>query len=407
MPFDGHHFNLAEEKKTVLVSSPNDSVGLFLSKMWLNCYRALKFSKFCHKKVSPLPQPSLSVAFFHAYRRLNLFLMFLGVCPFLQCKRSNRFICHPKYIQTISVITVIYSVFVIYLNSNEVSKLFRTEPNIYNILKAFQFFANSYLIFLLMIAMLRKRQSHADYFNHLYQFDSIYDKFIEPSIKYKHINRLFWIEVLALGVYILGKAYLQFATEVYLFDSDSVVFRINTYSEQFVYAVILFYMKNCAHNLIVRFRKVNSLLYKFLTNIKQRNAIAYASCQLEKLEKIAFMLNILLKAHQHLQIAFGSAFVLIFTSNLFAMAFNSYQIFNTSSGGGSGGDGDGDAGDDDDSDDNNDQSSYYIGAIFFVLTVPSICIFFYSMLRYHVLGNLVSNLIYMYVGWLVGLKMSL
>lgn len=334
-------------------------------------------------------QPSPSAIFFHAYRRLNLFLIFLGICPFLQCKRTNRFICHPKYIQIICIIAVIYLALVIYLNSNEVSRLFRTEPNIYNILKALHFFATSYLMFFLMFAMLRKRQSHADYFNHLYQFDSIYDKFIEPSIKYKRMNRMFWIEVVGFGAYILGKAYLQYVTEVYLFDSDSVIFRVNSYAEQFVYGVILFYLKNCAHNLIVRFRKINSLLYKFLTNIKQRNAIALANCQLEKLEKIAFMLNILLKAHQSLQIAFGAAFVLLFTYNLFAMAFNSYQIFDPNNGGD--GDGNGDGGDDDDSDDSDDRNPY-IGAMFFVLTVPSICIFFDSMLRYHVLGNSVSNM---------------
>lgn len=298
--------------------------------------------------------------------------------------------CHRKYLQIICIATVIYLAFVVYLNSNEVTKLFRTEPNIYNILKSFHFFATSYLIFFLLILMLCKRQSHADYFNHLFQFDSIYDEFIEPPIKYKRINRLFWIEVFGWAMYILGKAWLQYATKVYLFDSDSVIFRINTNSEQFVYGVILFYMKNCAHNLIVRFRKVNSLLYKFLTNVKQRNAIAYANRQLDKLEKIAFMLNILIKAHQNLQIAFGSALVLFFTSHLFGMAFNSYQIFDTNSGGGGSGSDGADTGDHDGDDDDSGDTNY-IGTVFFILTVPTVFIFFDSMLRYHVLGISVSN----------------
>lgn len=321
----------------------------------------------------PSTPPPPPCAFFYAYRRLNLFLMFFGICPFLQCKRTHRFVCHPKYTQIICIITIIYLAFVIYFNTSEISKLFHTEPNIYNILKSCHFFATSYLLFVLMIPMLRKRESHADYFNQLYQFDNIYDKFIEPPMKYTHMNRIFWIEVFSYGSYILGKAYLQYATKVYLFDSDSFIFRINTYFQQFVYGTILIYMKSCAQNLIVRFRKVNSLLCKFLTNMKEQNAVLNSNCQLGKLEKIAFMLNVLIKAHNNLQIAFGSTFVFIFTFYLFGMAFNSYQIF------------------DDDNDDSNDDNPYVAGAVFCASIIPTICVFSDSMLRYHFLGNSVRN----------------
>lgn len=369
--------------KAVSVQSSNNLDGFFI--MWLSHYRkAFSFSKFVKifraKMSSSSSSSSVSppCAFFHAYRGLNLFLMFIGVSPFLQCQRTNLFVCHRKYIRIICIVTIIYLAFVIYLNSSEVTKLFRTEPNLYIILKSCHFFATSYLIFLLMIPILRERQSHANYFNNLYQFDDLYDRFIEPSIKYKHINRIFWTEVLGYGVYVLGRAYIQYVTKVYLFDSDSIIFRINAYFEQFIYGTILFYMKHCAHNLIVRFRKVNSLLYKFLTNIQQQqydDAIMNENYQLEKMEKIAFMLNILIKAHKNLRIAFGSAFVLLFTFNLFGVAFNSYQIF-----------------DDDDAEDDNDDHPYYVGAIFFVLTVPPVCIFFNAMLSYHVLGNSVRAL---------------
>lgn len=361
---------------------------LFLKNVveYYRVFDLLKFVEIFRKKMSlssssppspppsPPPQPTPPCAFYHAYRRLNLFLMFIGICPFLQCKRTNRFICHPKYIQIICIFTIIYLAFVICLNSHEITKLFRTEPNLYNILKSCYFFATSYLIFLLLIPMLRKRQSHADYFNQLYQFDSIYDKFIEPPIKYKYMNRIFWIEMLSYGSYIVGKALLQYATGVYLFDSDSVIYRINTYFEQFVLGTIMIYMKNCAQNLVVRFRKVNSLLYAFLTNLNQRSANLYSNCQIDKLEKIAFMLNMLIKAQNSLQIAFGSAFVLLFTFYLFGMAFNAYQIF------------------DDDTDESDDDNPYVVSAVFFASIIPSIWVFFDSMLRYHVLGNSVRNL---------------
>lgn len=277
---------------------------------------------------------------------------------------------------------MIYLIFVIYLNLNEVPKLFRTEPNLYNILRALQFFASAYFIFFISIFMLRKRKSHADYFNRLYQFDSTYDGLIEPSIKYKHMNRIFWTELIAFGVYILIKSYLQYVTQMYLFHSDSVVFRLNIYFGQFIYGAILFYLKNCAHNLVVRCRKVNSLLYKFLSNTMQRNAVILSNFQLEKLEKIAFMLNILIKARNNLQITFGSAFVLLFTFNSFGIAFNAYQIFDPT-------------GDDEDANgdqETNVENSYFIGFVFFTITLPAVGIFVSSMLRYHVLGNSVRNI---------------
>lgn len=313
--------------------------------------------------------------------------MFIGLCPFLQCKHTNRFICHKKYIRIICIITCIYLAFVIYLNAHEVQKLFDAEPNLFTILKYLQFFGTSYFVFFIMTSVLRKRQSHADYFNRLYQFDCTYDELIEPPIKYKHMNRLFWCELNAFGVYILAKCYLQYVSHMYLFESDSVLFRMNTYFEQFIYVAILFYMKNCAHNLIVRFRKVNSLLYKFLTNITTHrhneddvdDGVSCSNFQLKKLEKIAFMLNILINARDNLQITFGSAFMMIFTFNSFGMAFHAYQVFDPN-------------GDEETAQETNDESPYYVGAIFFAITLPPICVFFSSMLQYHVLGNSVRHL---------------
>lgn len=376
--------SIRSRKKASFISNSKRFSGVFyffFGKMWPCCSTVKKFLKKMSSSTSSPSQLQTLGAFFQAYRRLNLFLMFIGICPFLQCKRTNHFICHKKYLQIICIITIIYLTFVIYLNLNELPKLFHTEPNLLNILKSLQFFGTSYFRFFVIISMLRKRQSHADYFNRLYQFDDTYDELIEPPIKYKHMNRIFWIELFAYTVYILIKCYLQYVSHMYLFESDSVAFRMNIYFEQFMYAVILFYMKNCAHNLIVRIRKVNSLLYKFLTNSMQHNdAAVYSDFQLEKLEKIAFMLNILLNARNHLQITFGSTFVLLFTFNSLGIAFNAYQMFESN-------------GDEETTQEtNNDENVYFIGAIFFAITIPPVCIFFSSMLHYHVLGNSVKTL---------------
>lgn len=307
--------------------------------------------------------------------------MFIGICPFLQCKRTNRFICQRKYIQIIWINTVIYLAYVIYLNSYELPKLFHTDPNLRIILKFCHYFVNSYLVFLEMGFIVPKRQSHADYYNRLYEFDYIYDELIEPPMKYKNINRMFWIELFVYGVNILVKWYVQYVSQLYIFDGESFAYRINTSSEQFIFALILFYMKNCAHNLIVRFRKVNSLLYKFLTISKKCNKTSTTeNCpnfQLEKLEKIATMFNILIGARNNLQITFGSAFVVIFTFNLFGIAFNAYQVFdiylNVNG----------------ETREISDKDPFYVGVVYVIIYLPLFIVFFYSMIYYHFLGNAV------------------
>lgn len=323
----------------------------------------------------PLPLPS---AFFKAYRRLNLCLMFACISPFLQCKRTNRFVCRTKYIRIICTVLIIYLAFVLCSSSLEMPTVEKSTPTLFNILEFSHIVGNNYFLFFILACLLAKRRAHAAFFNHLHRFDRTYNKFIEPPIKYKNINRAFWIESLLYGVYTFLKPWFKSTFEMQVYPGYSMLIRMNLNFEQFVYGIALFHIKNCAHNLIVRFRKVNSLLHKFLVKQQQQqqqqpyNATKFTMANLFRLEQTGLMLIVLLKAQQRLQTAFGPVFVLIFTINLFSIAFTAYPLLL--------------------SDEHYPEDvPMYLRIIDYIIMMPYFFKDFYCMINYHILGNMVSN----------------
>lgn len=298
--------------------------------------------------------------------------MFACICPFLQCKRTNRFICQTKYIRVICIITIIYLAFVSYLSSFGMPSFKKTTPTLYDILEFSHLIGSNYMLFFALALLHIKRHAHAEFFNRLNQFDRKYKKFIEPPIKYKNINRTFWIEAFLFGVYAFVKTCLKYTFQLSLFSGYALLFRLNSGLEQFIYGLALFHIKNCAHNLIVRIRKINSLLHKFLVKRQQYNATKYPMANLFRLEQTALMFIILLKAQHSLQTAFGPVFVLIFTFNLFSIAFNAYAFLSTGT------------------EETQNEDTYATILHIFIL-IPNILKDFYCMINYHILGNMVSH----------------
>lgn len=326
-----------------------------------------------------LPPPS---AFFRAYRRLNLCLLIACISPFLQCKRTNRFVCRTKYIRIICIIIVVYLAFVLCWSSLEMPTVSKSPPTLFNILEFSHIVGNNYFLFFILACLLVKRRAHAEFFNLLNQFDRTYNKFIEPAIKYKNINRSFWIESFVYGVYVFLKPYFKYTFELQVFPGYSMLIRLNLSFEQFVYGIALFHLKNCAHNLIVRLRKVNTLLHKFLVKQQQQqqrqqhrqpyNATQLTVANLFRLEQTALMLIILLKARRSLQTAFGPVFVLIFTFNLFSIAFTAYPFLSSD-------------------EIYSEDIPMYLRILDIIIMIPYFFKDFYCMINYHILANMVSD----------------
>lgn len=320
---------------------------------------------------------SLPSAFFRAYRRLNFCLLIACISPFLQCKRTNRFVCRIKYLRIICLNILVYLAFVLCLSSLEMPTVSKSAPTLFNILEVSHIVGNNYFLFFILACLLFKRRAHAQFFNHLNQFDRTYNKFIEPPIKYKNINRAFWIESFVYGVYIFVKPVFKYTFAMQVFPGYSMLIRMNLSVEQFFYGIALFHLKNCAHNLIVRLRKINSLLHKFLVKQQQQqrppyNATQFTMANLFRLKQTARMLIVLLKARQRLQTAFGPVFVLIFTFNLFSIAFTAYPYLSLD-------------------DPFPEDTPMYLRITDIIFLIPYLIKDFYCMINYHILGNMVSS----------------
>lgn len=308
--------------------------------------------------------------FFQSYRDLNWFLLIFCICPFLQCKRTQRFLCKRKYVWFVYATTIFYSIFIIFLSSFGIPLSTQSATEFVKILKLGRTVGNAYAIFFVIIMLLIKRQAHANYFNQLCRFDRIYNQVIEPSIKYAVINRMFWIEVIAFTVYLWCFVFiLQIKFNVQRIRWNYIVFWMCEMGQQCVYVYAVLHMKNCAWNLIVRFRKIQILLGKF----SAINVIDF-SAEYWQLEQIANMLDILLKARDNLQSAFGSALILIFTYNLFVVALSSYIMINANVYG---------------NDKEHQQTLYYVFYKYFCFELPLILKDFYCALYFHFLGNTV------------------
>lgn len=313
--------------------------------------------------------------FYKAYRRLNVCLLILGICPFLQSKRTQRFVCHQKYLIFICSTTITYFTFVAYLSFYRIPTLMAKLTTMIHILKLCRTVGNAYALSVVIIFLLIHRKAHANFFNKLYQFDRAYSKLVKPSIKYTVINRMFWIEMIVFGFYLC----IIFVAEV-KFNENMKIYRNMLFwscevGEQMVYAFVVFHMKNCACNLIIRFVQINILLTKVTIPNASNKSIVTECCW--QLEKVAHLLDLLLEARDNLQRAFGSALVMIFVYNLFAVALSSYIMINANVY---------------ESSQQTFRHLYYITIKYFGFELPLILKDFYFTAYFHLLGNTVSVL---------------
>lgn len=314
-------------------------------------------------------------SFFKAYRRLNIFLLIFGICPFLQCKRTQRFISKFKHLVFIYCTTLSYFLFVGYLSFYRTPPLTASLTSMVRILKLCRSVGNTYALFFVINFLLIHRQSHANFFNKLCQFDRTYNQQVKPAIKYTVINRMFWIEIILFASYLC----LIFFTEVEFNENmrnwRNILFWSCEVAEQIVYGFVVFHMKNCACNLTTRFRQIDGLLNKIVTNDSKLNSDKLDT-HCWQLEKVAQMLDILYKARNNLQRAFGAALLVIFVYNLFAVALSSYIMIDANVY------------------ESNQQTSKhlcYITIKYFGFELPLILKDFYFTAYFHFLGNTVST----------------
>lgn len=315
----------------------------------------------------------MSSVFKALYRRNSLSLL----SSFLQWKQIRRFICRHKYVAFIIAATIVYFGYVLYLSIYRLPPLKTRTRSMIQILEFGRSMTNACTVFLLIVFLMCDRKSYAQFSRKLHQFDRTYNKLIKPSIKYAAINRSFWIEIATFSVYMCVILGLEIKFNATATNWRDILFWSCEVGEQGVYAFVVFHMKNCACKLITRFRQVNRLLRK--TNNSNKNP----SCERNlfriaedwQLERVAHMLDILLKARDHLQEAVGSTMLLMFTYNLFAVALSSYIMVSSNVY------------------EQNDvfvRHFYHITIKYLCFELPLILRDFYFTIYFHLLGNMVS-----------------
>lgn len=300
--------------------------------------------------------------FFESYRRLNIFLLILGICPFLQSKRTKQFECSHKYLPFVAI----YFAFFSYLGLYRLATLTPNPKSMVNILKLCRTVGSSYALYIVITFLIIYRRAHANFFNKIYEFDQTYSMLVKRKIKYNKINRVFWIEIIIFTIYLCIAFFVRFYFNEYFNDWQRILFWACEIGEQILYSFVIFHIKNCVWNLIIRFRQVNGLFKKTSSN--------------GQLEKVLKLLNILLDSRDNMALAFGLALLLILIYNLFAVALSSYimlyaNVYELNS-----------------LKHRTHKHVYYITIKYFTYDLPFILKDFYLTLYFHILGNTVGRI---------------
>lgn len=275
--------------------------------------------------------------FFRAYRILNIFLLILTMCPFLQNSQTLRFECKRRYLIHMCIVSVTYFVCVIFLSSRRLPEFLGNFSTMTRILKLVRAIGNAYSSLFLIFLCTLNRKRHAEFFNVLLSFDKRFNARITSPISYKRINRAFWIEFSLFSAYLMILFFAEVCVNEKLKLLTNLLFWSCEVSEQIMYTLVICHMKNCATNLLVRFERTHKLLRELFRHSYSATATTTSSRmqqqkkldRCERLERIVELYDILFKAQRRLQYAFGTVLVFLAIYALFTNILSLYIVLNT------------------------------------------------------------------------------
>lgn len=272
--------------------------------------------------------------FFHAYRKLNIFLFIFIVCPFLQNRQTLRFECKRRYVIHMVFVSVGYFGWVIFLGSLRLPELLSSVRNMTRVLKLVRAVGNAYASLFLVFLCILNRKSHAEFFEVLLTFDTRVSARITPPISYKRINRAFWIEFSLFSMYLIILFLVEATFNEKLQELVNLLFWSCEISEQIVYTLVICHMKNCVTNLLVRFERMHKLLRSLCqqrktATVTRRMQRQQEMNQRDRLEYVSELYDVLFKAQRRLQSAFGSVLLFLAIYALFTNILSLYIVLNT------------------------------------------------------------------------------
>lgn len=272
--------------------------------------------------------------FFRAYRKLNIFLFVISICPFLQNRKTLRFECKRRYVIHMGFFSVAYFAYVIFLSSRRLPELLGNFSTMTRVLKLVRAIGNAYASIFLVFLCTLNRKPHAEFFEVLLTFDRRFSARIIKPISYERINRAFWIEFSLFSVYLFVLFLVEATFNEKLKLLTNLLFWSCEISEQIVYTLVICHMKNCVTNLLVRFERTHKLLRTLLlpndTTAKTWNVQRQRRMhRCDRFECIVGLYDVLFKAQRRLQYAFGTVLVFLAIYALFTNILSVYIVLNT------------------------------------------------------------------------------
>lgn len=283
------------------------------------------------KPNSNVPVTKHMKEFFKVYRRLNIFLLAICICPFLQSKQTFRFVCHRKYVVLTLIVLLVFHSFMIYLS---VQRLPPTISSLayYRLLKLSQTFGSMYGFGFVVFYLLRSRYAHAAFFDELFRFDMAFTTSMNAPLNYSRINRQFWIDTILFSIYLMCTFVGELVFHKYRNQWRDWCFMCCEQIQQITFFIILFHMKNAINNLTLRYRHINQSLISI--NGQSSFKLDHHECKghknvCQQFECITHAFDLLARARDRLHEAFASSLLLIYTYNMFAIALSTFIVLSS------------------------------------------------------------------------------
>lgn len=203
------------------------------------------------------------MTFYAAYRKLNIFLLSVGIGPFLQNHSSGQFKCKNRHAIAILTFAIIYLSILIWVCCNDVLAQHTSGLSLAETLKLSHTLAKILGFLCIVLISLVNRKRHAELFNALHTFDRLLLRSHDRAVPYDRVNRSYWFECFAYACYFVAMHEIR----VRLWDRPTtislLVFGYCAIAEVIFFGWTVFHMKNCVTNLLLRYEIVHEILETF------------------------------------------------------------------------------------------------------------------------------------------------
>lgn len=267
----------------------------------------------------------ITMEFYNAFRKLNLFLLVLCICPFSQNKKTWKFECKAKYVCYNCALLLTYFVIVWKFGYAKVLEICQKHDSLTDSLKSIRILGDLYKFVIILFLMNINYKPHKLFFNEIYELHCVLMEHLQNHTKFRMNNCRFWTECFVYTFYFL----IGNVIDIVINDKKNValdlLLRCCLITDSVICGIIIFYMKHCVANLFGFYGDLYELMQYAQSTTFRRKCGNFRRLQ-QEWEVIMKLYDQLIDIQKHLGAAFGSALLFTIIYDMFFITLSIYIV---------------------------------------------------------------------------------